>query len=190
MYSCVCLWGLRTHYHYISGRDSTFVLWRSVFTQQWRWPVAAPADRAAHRDRIYLSTRLWFSQSQNPSVCKTVRIKYHSQAQMTLTDLWKQAESRLGDREKETETSRTGFFFHPLYIWIPALFRPFALVRRSPALPQMCTWQTNRWRRSPLTPMITTVGNGRRAMVLPYCIHRHTEALCSSSAVRNPCGFY
>lgn len=100
---------------------------------------------------------------------------------MTLTDLWKQAKRRLGDRNRDQEN-----VFHPMYIWIPALFSHCVWVWRSLAPPQMHTWQKKQWTWSLFTPLISSARNVRGLTLLLYCIHRHTHALCSPSAVKKP----
>lgn len=74
-----------------------------------------------HHTQTHISALHFDShKTRNPLVCRTVRIQYRSQAQMTLTDLRKQTKSTQGDTEAKTDTKKDFIFWKPsghLEIW-------------------------------------------------------------------------
>lgn len=140
---CVIQLGKRTVHP--SGLNLIFVLWRSVLRWQRGWPmfVLTPLSDT------HLSTPLWFSQNQKAPCLSDSEDTVPLTGPNDIDRSVKTGKEHTGGRRGQNRHQKRFYFLKIL--WTSGDLKPSGTVIECEGqwIPQMCTWQTNRWKQTP-----------------------------------------
>lgn len=141
----MCVIQLRVHTAHPSGLNLIFVLWRSVLRRQRSWPVFALTP---HSD-THLSTPLWFSQNQKPPCLSDSEDTVPLTGPNDIDRSVKTGKEHTGGRGGQNRHQKRFYFLKTLRT--SGDLKPSGTVIECEGqwIPQMCTWQTNRWKQTP-----------------------------------------
>lgn len=135
-------------------------------------------------DRIYLSTPLWFSQNQKPPCLPDSEDTVPLTGPNDIDRSVKTGEEHTGGHRGQNRHQKRFYFLKTL--WTSGDLKPSGTVIECEGqwIPQMCTWQTNRWKLTPFhaTDHLCVLSERGKKLSQLY-----VNTCCTQTAVKNPC---